>query len=273
MSTESSTGHETHKSAEGTANGTTAGATTDPFRRREPVPDPLAVQVLTEGNAEILGRMPWTSNATFLVDITHPATGPDPYLQGVYKPARGERPLHDFPAGIHRREAAAWELADQLGWGLIPPTVVRDGPLGEGSIQLYVPCDYEEHYFTLRDDPTHAGALVRLAAWDLVANNTDRKGGHVLAGDDGALWAIDNALCFHHQFKVRTVIWDFAGHALPDDLVADLHRLVDEGLSTPLAELLDPLEQDAVLTRAAAVASAAELPTDPSGRRVPWPLV
>ena len=273
MSTESSTGHETHGSTEGTANGTTSDAGPDPFRRRGPVLDPLAVEVLTEGEVEILGRMPWTSNATFLVDVTHPSTGPDPYLQGVYKPARGERPLHDFPAGIHRREAAAWELAAQLGWSLIPPTVVRDGPLGEGSIQLYVPCDYEEHYFTLRDDPTHADALVRLAAWDLVANNTDRKGGHVLAGDDGVLWAIDNALCFHHQFKVRTVIWDFAGHALPDELVADLHRLVNDGLSTSLAELLDPLERDAVLTRAAAVASAGELPTDPSGRRVPWPLV
>ena len=217
--------------------------------------------------------MPWTSNATFLVDVTPPDDGPLPLIQGVYKPGRGERPLHDFPPGLYRREAAAWELAHLLGWGLVPPTIVRDGPFGEGSVQLYVPCDYEEHYFTLRDDPSHAEALVRLAAWDLVANNTDRKGGHVLAGDDGALWAIDNALCFHHQFKVRTVIWDFAGHALPDDLVADLHQLVGGGLSTSLAELLDPLERDAVLTRAAAVASAGELPTDPSGRRVPWPLV
>ena len=235
--------------------------------------DELAVEVLGEGDMEILGRMPWTSNATFLVDVTHPSTGPDPFLQGVYKPGEGERPLHDFPPGLYRREAAAWELTAQLGWGLIPPTVVRDGPLGEGSVQLYVPCDYEQHYFTVRDDPAHADALMRLAAWDLVANNTDRKGGHVLAGDDGALWAIDNALCFHHQFKVRTVIWDFAGHALTDDLVADLRRLTVDGLSAPLAELLDPFERDAVLTRADAVASAGELPTDPSGRRVPWPLV
>jgi uncharacterized repeat protein (TIGR03843 family) len=267
--TESPTGQAT----DGATGDGSGAAPADPFRRRGPVTDTLAVDVLTAGDLEILGRMPWTSNATFLVDVTHPSTGPDPLLQGVYKPSRGERLLHDFPPGLHRREAAAWELAAQLGWGLIPPTVVRDGPLGEGSVQLYVPCDYEQHYFTLRDDPSRSDALIRLAAWDLVANNTDRKGGHVLAGDDGALWAIDNALCFHHQFKVRTVIWDFAGHTLTDDLVSDLRRLIDDGLSEPLAELLDAFERDAVLARAGAVAEAGELPTDPSGRRVPWPLV
>ena len=264
MSTEHATDHQAPNQIDNPA---------DPFRRRGPVEDALAIEVLTEGHLEILGRMPWTSNATFLVDVTHPSTGSDPLLQGVYKPGRGERPLHDFPPGLYRREAAAWELTAQLGWGLIPPTVIRDGPLSEGSVQLYVPCDYEQHYFTLRDDPIRADELMRLAAWDLVANNTDRKGGHVLAGDDGALWAIDNALCFHHQFKVRTVIWDFAGQTLPDDLVTDLRRLTNEGILEPLAGILDAFESDALLTRASALADAGELPTDPSGRRVPWPLV
>ena len=164
-------------------------------------------------------------------------------------------------------------MTAQLGWGLVPPTVVRDGPFGEGSVQLYVPCDYEHHYFTLRGDPDRADDLRRLAAWDLVANNTDRKGGHVLAGDDGSLWAIDNALCFHHQFKVRTVVWDFAGDPLDVALLADLGRLVADGPSTALAGLLDPLERDALVTRANALTEAGELPGDPSGRRIPWPLV
>ena len=136
-----------------------------------------------------------------------------------------------------------------------------------------MPCDYEQHYFTLRDDPARTDDLRRLAALDLVANNTDRKGGHVLVGDDGGLWAIDNALCFHHQFKVRTVVWDFAGHPLGDGLVADLRRLVADGPTDALAGLLDAFERDALVTRAEALAEAGELPGDPSGRRIPWPLV
>ncbi|MBC8364005.1 MAG: SCO1664 family protein [Actinobacteria bacterium] len=213
--------------------------------------------------------MPWSSNATFLVDVRHDGH----LLQGVYKPGRGERPLHDFPPDLYRREAAAWELARQLGWGLIPPTIVGDGPLGEGSIQLYVPCDYDQHFFTLRDDPQHAAALRRLAAFDLVANSTDRKAGHVLLGDDGNVWAVDNALCFHHQFKVRTVIWDWGGEPLPHSLLADLDRLVRDGLSAALAALLDPFERDAVLTRAAALGEDGVLPVDVTGRRIPWPLL
>jgi uncharacterized repeat protein (TIGR03843 family) len=151
--------------------------------------------------------------------------------------------------------------------------VVRDGPLGEGSVQLLIPCDYDEHYFTLHDDPRRANELVRLAAFDMVANNTDRKSGHVLAGHDGQLWAVDNALCFHHQFKVRTVIWDFAGWPVPERLLDDLRRLVDKGVPEPLARLLNTLETDAVLARARALLEEAHLPADPSGRRIPWPLL
>ena len=245
----------------------------DPFRAREPVDDDVAVKILSSGEIQVLGRMPWTSNATFLVDVTHPDTGDEPLLQGVYKPGRGERPLHDFPSGLYRREAAAWELAHQLGWGLVPPTIVRDGPFGEGSVQLYMPCDYEQHYFTIREDPDRFDDLRRLAIFDLVANNTDRKSGHVLAGHDGQLWAIDNALCFHHQFKVRTVIWDFAGQPIGEGPTADLVRLLEDDLSADLARLLDAFERDAVLARARAVVEAGELPAAASGRRVPWPLV
>ncbi len=233
----------------------------------------MAVAALATGGLEVVGRMPWSSNGTFLVDVHEVDGNVRTGIQGVYKPASGERPLRDFPPGLYRREAAAWELADHLGWGLVPPTVVRDGPLGEGSVQLYVPCDYEQHYFTLRTDPARADDLRRLAAFDLLANNTDRKAGHVLAGHDGRLWAVDNALCFHRDFKVRTVIWDFGGDPIPDGDRQDLGGLVEEGLPDGLAALLDPDEAAALVDRARALVGLGHLPVDDGARRVPWPLV
>ena len=143
----------------------------------------------------------------------------------VYKPARGERSLWDFPDGLYRREVAAYELSEALGWGLVPPTVVRDdGPFGPGSLQLFVEADYEQHYFTLLDDGGHDEDVLRaICAFDIVANNADRKSGHVLRGPDGRLWAIDHGLCFHRQPKLRTVIWDFADEAVPGEpILADL---------------------------------------------------
>ncbi len=250
-------------------NSTKTKTAENPFRPRPPVDDLVAEKTLRCGEIDLLGRMPWSSNATFLVDIHFE----DLLLQGVYKPAKGERPLHDFPSGLYKREAAAWELARHLGWGLIPPTVVRNGPFGEGSFQLYVPCDYDEHFFPVREDPTHTSTLQRLATFDLVANNADRKGGHVLLGDDGHLWGVDNALCFHHQFKVRTVIWEWGGEPLLDVLIQDLEKLINAGLSDQLAILLDPFEQDAVILRAKALCKEGALPVDTSGRRIPWPLL
>ncbi len=241
-----------------------------PFRQRPPLADDAAVELLRNGELEVLGRMPWSSNMTFLVDVRYPGA---PVVQGVYKPLRGERPLWDFPAGLHKREAAAFALSRTLGWDLIPPTVVRDGPLGEGSVQLYVPTDYDEHYFTLREAPSHHRWLQRLCAYDFIINSTDRKGGHILLGDDGRLYAIDNGLAFHCEFKLRTVIWEWAGHPLPPEVAADMARLLEDGLPRDVADLLAPLESEAVLARANALASAGCFPIDPSGRRLPWPLV
>jgi len=225
---------------------------------------------LREGEMTIEGRMPYSSNGTFLVRI---ALDGDEEL-GVYKPIRGERPLWDFPAGLARREVAAYELSKALGWDLVPPTVFRDdGPVGEGSVQRFVDADFSEHYFTLREDERHDDAFRRLCAFDIVANSTDRKGGHCLVDEEGHIWAIDNGLSFHVEFKVRTVIWDYAGERLPDDLAADLQRLVDDGLPDALAELLDPFERDAVLNRAGALLRQGSFPHDPTGHRYPWPLV
>jgi uncharacterized repeat protein (TIGR03843 family) len=232
--------------------------------------DPATLPLLATGEIEIHGRMPFSSNATFLVTIDD---GTD-RTQGIYKPEAGERPLWDFPHGLWRREVAAYELATALGWPVVPPTVAReDGPAGVGSVQLFVPARYEEHYFTLRDDRRHRGALEQICLLDVVANNTDRKGGHCLLGRDDRVWAIDNGLSFHPEFKLRTVLWDFADQPIPDDLHADLCRLVERGLPRAVVELLDPFERDAVLTRSRALTNAGRFPRDPTGQRIPWPMV
>lgn len=229
-----------------------------------------ALTLLRGGDLEIKGRMPWSSNGTYLVGLTF---GDEAGL-GVYKPGRGERPLWDFPRGLYRREAAAWELSELLGWGLVPETVVRDGPLGEGSVQRFVEADFEQHYFTLLEDESTHATFRAMAAFDVVANNTDRKSGHCLrAAPDGRIYGIDNGLCFHPEPKVRTVIWEFGGEALADELVADLVRLPDL-LPGPLAPLLDAEELEGVVDRARWLVELGELPEpDPHGRCYPWPLV
>ena len=225
--------------------------------------------LLRTGEIDIEGRMPYSSNGTFLVRITQAGTEE----LAIYKPVRGERPLWDFPSGLARREVAAYELSAALDWDVVPPTVLRDGPVGEGSVQRFVDADFSEHYFTLREDEAHDDAFRRLCAFDLVANSADRKGGHCLIDADRHIWAIDNGLSFHQEFKVRTVIWDYAGERLPDDLAADLQALIDRGLPDTLAELLDPFERDAVLTRAGALLRRGAFPHDHTGHRYPWPLV
>jgi uncharacterized repeat protein (TIGR03843 family) len=233
---------------------------------------PTTADVLAEGAMEVHGRIPGSSNATLLVTCS--LDGRE--LLAVYKPGRGERPLWDFPEGLHRREVAAYELSEALGWGLVPETVARrEAPYGPGSVQRFVPGDGTSHYFTLRDDERWHGDLVTFAAFDVVANNADRKSGHVLLAED-RLWAIDNGLTFHTEPKLRTVIWDFAGERLPEGAVADLRRLVRCGLPSSMDALLDPAERRAVLARAAALADDGELPVPDDDRHwppYPWPLV
>jgi len=198
----------------------------------------------------------------------------DDHAPAIYKPERGERPLWDFPGGLWKREVASFELSEALGFDLVPTTVARtDAPMGVGSVQAFVPARFEEHYFTVKDRDDFGPQLRRLCAFDLVANSADRKGGHCLIDDGDRVWAIDNGLTFHQEFKVRTVIWDFAGDPVPDDVADALSRLLDAGLPDPLAALLDSFERDAVLNRAGAVLAGGRFPHDPSGRRYPWPLV
>ncbi|MFM8861786.1 MAG: SCO1664 family protein [Acidimicrobiia bacterium] len=232
--------------------------------------DDDVARALSTGTVEVIGRMPWSSNATLLVECVL-----DEFtVRAVYKPHAGERPLWDFPDGLWRREIAAYELSVALGWDLVPMTIAReDAPHGIGSLQLLIEADYDQHYFTLLEDERHHRQFRRMAAFDFVANNTDRKSGHCLVDADGHVWGIDNGLSFHADFKLRTVIWDFADEPIYDDDLTDLARLADEPLPAALADLLGPFERDAVVARAQALVRNGVLPADPSGRRWPWPLV
>jgi uncharacterized repeat protein (TIGR03843 family) len=233
---------------------------------RAQAPGPLSL--LSEGQVEVEGRLPWSSNGTFLVRVCLR----DVEDRAVYKPERGERPLWDFPHGLYKRELAAYVLSEALGWNMVPETVVREGPLGHGSLQRFVPADFEQHYFTLLERPEHHAALKRMCVFDLVANNADRKGGHCLLGEEGRLWSVDHGLCFHADPKLRTVIWDFAGQPVPEDLVADVAGLA---VSVPvqLAALLDDDECQALAARAAALVRKPVFPEARSGRPYPWPMV
>jgi hypothetical protein len=232
-----------------------------------------ALAFLTEGELEVLGRIPWASNATLLARIQHRE------LEGlaIYKPRRGERPLWDFPNGtLYRREVAAYRLSAALGWNLVPPTVARDGPFGVGAVQLYVEADPELTAFELVEAGNPVMPLI--AAFDVVINNADRKAGHCLARpDDDQVWAIDHGLCFHAEPKLRTVLWDFAGQPLEPEVVTDLESLARAmaagELARELAELLAPEEVAALTRRVAMLLRTGCLPL-PSGRRpYPWPLV
>jgi uncharacterized repeat protein (TIGR03843 family) len=191
----------------------------------------------------------------------------------VYKPLRGERPLWDFPPGLFRREIAAWQLSEALGWGIVPRTVRRDGPFGEGALQRFIDADFEQHYFTIRADDAHHDQLRRICAFDLITNNADRKSGHCLLAPDGRIYGIDNGLCFHVDPKLRTVIWDFGGEPIPAPDLDDLRRLLARGLPGPLVKLLEPVEQRALLARTRALVEAGRFPVDEAGYRYPWPLV
>ena len=233
-----------------------------------PTDELSALAVLEHGAIEIETRMPYSSNATFVVRVTNA----DTTLRAIYKPLRGERPLWDFEPGLHRREVAAYRLATAMGLNFVPPTVLRDGPLGEGSLQLFVDADFEQHYFTLFESQPELHDCFRdIAVFDILANNTDRKSGHVLVDSENHVWAIDHGLCFAADFKLRTVIWEFGGEEIPDTALGAVERVAS--LPLHVAALLSDDEVAAHGERAAWLLEHRRLPVDPSGRRYPWPLV
>jgi len=227
------------------------------------------VDLLTHGSMEIKGRMPWSSNGTFLAEVTCGQMS----VHGVYKPVRGERPLWDFPRGLHKRETAAYELSEALGLGVVPITVIRDGPMGEGSLQQFMEADFDQHYFTVYEErPELYPQLQAICVLDLVANNTDRKSGHCLLGTGDRVWAIDNGLCFAVEPKLRTVIWEFGGQPIPEPLLAGLRSLVDSMPDT-VSCLLNDDEVEMIAVRAEQLLDRPLFPIDRTGRHYPWPLV
>lgn len=244
---------------------------------------PTALDLLRNGRVEVLGRIPWGSNATLLADVYAGDSDSDsdsdndhdkPALRAVYKPRRGERPLWDFPPGLDRREVAAYELSEALGWGLVPETVLReDLPFGVGSLQRFVPFAADEHYFTLYESVGHHEALRTICCFDMLCNQTDRKSGHCLLADDGRIWAVDNGLAFHVDDKLRTVIWEFGGEKIPDQLRDDARRLCTGGIPEAVREMLDPDECAALARRAERVATRGVYPIAGNDRCYPWPLV
>jgi Phosphatidylinositol 3- and 4-kinase len=228
---------------------------------------------LLDGAIEVLGALPDASNHTFLAR----ARAGDAELLAVYKPRRGETPLWDFPEGtLCQREVAAYVVARALGWPSVPATVLRDGPFGIGSFQRFVRSDPEEHYFTLLEG--HAAAFHRVAAFDLVVNNADRKAGHCLLGEDGRIHVVDHGVCFADEPKLRTVIWDFVGEPIDESIRADVRRLAGELRSgsprAELAGLLSEPELDALAERAEEVASLERFPgPGPDRRPFPWPPI
>lgn len=231
--------------------------------------------LLAKGEMELLGMLPWSSNYTLLSSVTHNGV----QGLGVYKPRRGERPLWDFTEGtLCQRETAAYLLSSLLGWQLVPPTVLRDGPYGLGSLQLFIDANHEEHLFTMQQEGIYDDQLRRLAAFDIVANNADRKSGHCLKGSDGRLWAIDHGICFHTEYKLRTVLWEFAGEALPTEVAEALRTLrarLDRGdYETRIFQsLLAADELQALRRRLDRLLERGHYP-DPGGRRhMPWPPI
>ncbi len=197
----------------------------------------------------------------------------------IYKPRDGETPLWDFPQGtLHLRETAAYVLSTVMGWQLIPPTVVREGPAGVGSLQLFIDHEPAKHYFVLREDRRLWPQLQRLCLFDAIANNADRKAGHCLLDAEEHVWGIDNGLCFHPQPKLRSVIWDWAGEPIPPTMLRELRRTVGrlkEGAAgvESLRRLLEPAEFAALVRRAASLAEGGRFPVPGEARHYPWPLV
>ena len=225
-------------------------------------------------DVDVLGLLGGASNYTFLVRLApHPPSG----LRAVYKPARGESPLWDFEAGtLYRREVAAYELSKVLGWPRVPPTVVRrSAPQGAGAMQLFIEAD-GRHF--LGQGRSRRDTWIRVALFDVIVNNADRKSGHCLFDADDHVWVIDHGLTFHVEEKLRTVIWDFSGQPLPGEMCGDVEGALVEMERGPLGDtmrgLISAVEVRALKRRLKGVLDPRwRFPEPTSGWSIPWPPV
>jgi uncharacterized repeat protein (TIGR03843 family) len=235
-----------------------------------------ALRVLGDGDLTIVGRLVSASNATFFCMATARGDKPDSTITAscVYKPRLGERPLYDFPDGtLACRELAAHAVSEASGWDIVPPTVMRNGPFGEGMVQLWVEVDESADIVQLVS--SGGRELRKIAVLDVVLNNADRKGGHLLPLPGGRIQGIDNGLCFAVDPKLRTVLWNWRGQPLSEDertVLTDLRDRVAGVLSERLLTLLAPDEVEALTTRIDALLAAGHLPNPDRARpAVPWP--
>jgi hypothetical protein len=235
------------------------------------------LETLRQGTMVERGLLPYSSNHSFLVVVQHDGVS----LPAVYKPQRGENPLWDFEWGtLCKRETAAFQVSQALGWDLVPPTVLAEGTRGIGSVQMFVDHDSNAHYFTVSEDARCAPFFRRCALFDYVVNNADRKSGHCLIGADSRVWAIDHGICFHTDYKLRTVIWEFSCQPIELTLLADLRHfhspLVDERtpVARQLGQLLSRAEIATVAKRTASLVRAGSYPAPvPQRRNYPWPPI
>jgi hypothetical protein len=231
---------------------------------------------LRTGEIKVEGEFIHGSNYTFLIKI-YPKED-NPFL-AVYKPVKGERSLWDFPENtLAHREISAFLVAEALGWQLVPPTVFReDGPFGPGSVQLFIEHNPDFHYFNFGD--AEIQTLRPVVLFDFLINNADRKGGHIIFDDEKHIWLIDHGVSFNVEEKLRTVIWNFAGEAIPVEFYADLEKFLAK-LETS-SELLDELgnflsseEINALIGRTKALMARKEFPFPPKDRRAyPYPPI
>jgi uncharacterized repeat protein (TIGR03843 family) len=223
--------------------------------------------VFQHGNLEIKGQFTLGSNYTFLVEVTYK----DQTIPAVYKPTQGEQPLWDFEENtLALREVAAYIVSEGLGFHIVPFTTLRkDGPYGAGSLQQFIDHDPNYHYFTF--SPEDKLLLKPVVLFDLLINNADRKGGHVFfENETHHLFAIDHGICFHEDDKLRTVLWDFSGEAIQDDMLP--HLSLHSNLLADLQPYLSSNEIRAIQSRADLIAKRGIFPHQPRDRRaMPWP--
>lgn len=218
--------------------------------------------------------MPWGSNFTFMVWID---IGSSQCIRAIYKPRDGERPLYDFPRGtLYRREYATFLLSRALGWPKVPLTLIREGPYGIGSMQLYIESDPRITYFDLHE--CHGDVLSQFAIFDLLVNNADRKAGHCLLDKNGEIWSIDHGLTFHQDFKLRTVMLELYDRTICPALLTDLTLLLHDldsssSLAQELSQLLIEQEIIALKNRLLNLTQNPILPPLDPYQNVPWPWI
>ncbi len=231
---------------------------------------------LQQGEIQLQGQFVHGSNYTFLGTLQYEENS----FQVVYKPTRGEQPLWDFPTGsLSRREVAAYTVSQSLGWNLVPPTIYRRrGPLGPGSLQQFIDHDPQIHFFTFSQEDRQR--LRPVVLFDILINNADRKGGHILKDDQNHIWLIDHGICFHVDDKLRTVVWDFAGQPIPGDHLQEMRAFLeklesaDAGLTEQLRKLLMPSEIRAIAARTRSLLEQGIFPLPAENRcQYPWPPV